>query len=337
MQRYLRIRSGRQAAVLQEAPGARPLMDLVEEYLQYQLQMEIFVASSASAVRSDFRGLTRYFERQGLPQTLEAFSTLHVGRYMADYRPRVKGATLKRWYKSFNGFAKWATARDYLSRNPVAGVRLSWVPTHRREFLFSDAEARRFLSAECDTGLLPPADRALRHLALFGGLRRNEYLKLRWKHVRWEPAEIWIYDSKASRRKGHPDLLDRVIPMCPPLRKALEALRTTVPHGPEDPVIVTKRGRPLGKDAFYQAFQGIWRAMELGSDMVPHCLRHNLAGNMLAVGATHADVALLLGHRNSAPDSRPTTTDGYIASSAARVRAYLDRYAELGDQRARSG
>lgn len=297
--------------------------------MDYQLLMRIFVPASAAAVRSDFRGFIRYLASLDLLPTLDSFSTLHLGNYLAHQRARVKGATLKRWYKSFFGCGKWAAARGYLERNPMIDIALGWVPVNRREFILSPQDALRFLTIDCRTGLLPEVDRALRCLGLFAGLRRSEYLKLLWRHIDLDRRELTIFDSKFTRRKGNSDMKDRVIPLCQPLREALAALYAVCPHNPDDHVLVNRRLQPLGRDGFYAAFGAIWGAMGVGQEVVPHSLRHSLAGNMLAVGATHADVALLLGHRNSSPDGRPTTTDLYITSSLPRVRSFLDRYAAL--------
>lgn len=302
---------------------------LLDEYLQYQLSMEKFVKASADAVRSDCRGLLRYMDQKGIKPTIAAFSTRIVADYLATNRRRVSGATLKRWYKSLNGFGRWAEDHDYIQRNPLTKVDLGWVPSHRREFMFAGAEeAQRFMNAAAQTGLIPEVDWLLRALLLFAGLRRNEVLKLSWSCVDWENRELRIYDSKATRKKGLPDLLDRVVPICPALFDALAAAYRVTGQKPGGPVVWKKPGRRLPKDAFYAAFHAIAKAAGMPDDAVPHFLRHNLASSLTGLGATAADVALLLGHRNGNSD-RPTTTDGYITSSLVRARSFVDAYCRL--------
>lgn len=208
-------------------------------------------------------------------------------------------------------------------------IQVGWVPTHRREFMFDVEGATGFLTVPVGTGLLPEIERVLRCMLVFGGLRRNEILKRRWKDVNLRENVLLIYDSKNTRRKGHPDNLDRIVPIAAPLRAALLDLGNAVDPKESDPILFLRAGRPLSKEGFYDYFHTVRNALGLGVEFVPHCLRHSLASNLIALGATMADIALLLGHSSIAQDGRRTVTDGYITSSVARVRGFLDRYAEI--------
>lgn len=308
---------------------AQSIESLLDEYLTYQLSMERFVRATADAVRSDFRGLARFMKEKGVEPTIEAFTTRVVADYLATNRRRISGATLKRWYKSFNGFGRWAENNDYIQFNPIARIDLGFVTTNRREFAFACIEgARRFLEVPAQTYLIPEVDRLLRSLLLFAGLRRNEVMKLCWSCVDWEQRELRIYDSKNTRRKNLPDMLDRIIPICPLLLDALAAAYRVAQPKPDDPVVWRKLGHRLSKEAFYTAFRSIARAAGMPDDAVPHSLRHNLASALMGLGATAADIALLLGHRNGSGE-RPSTTDGYIHSSLVRVRSFIDAYSRL--------
>lgn len=310
------------------------LIRLLEEYLEYQIQMGAFVESTASAVRSDFRGFLRHLEARGEAPTVGAFTVRHIGTYLAARRRSDRGfkpATLRRWAKSFRGFGQWARDWGYLDRNPMDAIKLEFGPVTRREFMFPDtADAYRFLTVPIKTRLLPEVDRVLRGLLLFMGLRRKEVLKLRWRHVDVASRQISIHDSKATRRKGLPDNLDRVVPMVEPLSRALSDLQSLHPFKPDDPVVFRKIGKPLSSDAFYAAFAAVAAKLALPKDVVPHSMRHNLASQLTALGATSADIALLLGHRSMGDAAhRPTTTDGYITSSLKRVSGFVDEYARL--------
>lgn len=307
---------------------------VLEEYLRHQLDMGCYVESTASAVRSDFRGLIRFLESRGVAPTISAFTVRHVGTYLATQRQSGKGfrpATLRRWCKSFRAFGKWARDWGYLERNPMDAIKPEFGPVGRREFMFAEAgDAYRFLTVPIQTRLPVGVDQVLRRLLLFGGLRRNEVLKLKRRHVDLDNQQLLIYDSKASRRKGLPDNFDRAIPLVEPLIQALAELQALHAFQPDDPVVFRKLGRPLSGESFYGAFGAVTAKLALPKDVVPHCLRHNLASQMAALGATSADIALLLGHRSAADgSSRPTATDGYITSSLKRVRGFLDEYARL--------
>lgn len=305
------------------------LPQLVEEFIAFQINMGIYVHNSGQAVRSDFRGFFRYLNDHGVRLNVDAFNPRFIADYLAFRRKQVEGSTIKRWVKSFNAFAKWAVQRNYLEQNPVADIRIGWVPTRRREFMLDVEGARRFLTVPVRTRLIPQVDQVLRNLLIFGGLRRNEILKRQWKDVDFSRNLMLIHDTKNSRRKGHPDNLDRVIPLTVPLQKALNDLYEAVRPSPGDPIVFLRPGRRLSKDAFYTYFQSLREALGLGEEFVPHSMRHSLASNLIALGATVADVALLLGHSTLQQDGRRSVTDGYVTSSLSRIQAFLNRYAAV--------
>lgn len=305
------------------------LSQLVEEFIAFQINMGIYVRNSGQAVRSDFRGFFRYLTDRGVPLTVHAFGPRFVGDYFAFRRERVAGSTIKRWIKSFNAFAKWAVQRGYIEQNPMENIRVGWVPSRRREFMLDVEGARRFLTTPIRTRLAPQVDRVLRNLLVFGGLRQNEILRRRWHDVNLEQNVLLIYDTKNTRRKGHPDNLDRVVPLVAPLANALKELQEEARPNGDDPIVFLRTGHHLSKDAFYVYFHSVREALGLGDEFVPHSMRHSLASNLIALGATVADVALLLGHSSLRYDGRRTATEGYITSSLSRVRSFLDRYAEI--------
>lgn len=170
--------------------------DLLDEFLTYHVKMELYRPNTAAAIRSDVRGLLRFLARQGIPANVNALTGRIIAQYLASEKSRVKATTLKRWVKSFNALGRWATDQGIIARNPAAGIKVGRVSPERREFLFSTEDAARFLTVSARTGLLPEVDSALRHLALFGGLRRSELLSLKWSHIDLQTNELRIYNSK---------------------------------------------------------------------------------------------------------------------------------------------
>lgn len=121
------------------------------------------------------------------------------------------------------------------------------------------------------------------------GLRIHEALNLNEQD--WGQGEtLWV------RGKHHKE---RVIPILPQARQAIEHYRQLCPYAqgiPQDPLFWGEKGKRL-QPAIFQHYIRQWRRrLNLPEHTTPHSLRHSFASHLLEGGAPLRDVQELLGH-----------------------------------------
>lgn len=284
-----------------------PLMDLAARYLEYSQHVRELAPNTLVAIRSDLRGLDRWLREQGAPPSLEGFTAANLSNYLLDLRQNAGAAsqTIHRKKQSFRGFGRWAVAQGLLTSNPADQVELGRKLARPRVVLYEHKAIQRLLGAPLDGLPLPPPSAAtLRSLLIFTGMRRSEVMGLKWGAVDLPGRRLHVFGSKNTRLKaGDPDGLDRAIPLC---QNVCAALADMKPGEPGAAIIRNRQGQPASKDQISETVRLLGAAADLPAPVTTHCFRHNLASHLLMLGATEADVALLLGH------SPKSTTMGYI-------------------------
>jgi integrase/recombinase XerC len=111
----------------------------------------------------------------------------------------------------------------------------------------------------------------------------------------------------------------RVVPIVPPVRKAIENYIRQCPYplSGTAPLFVGARGGPLNPDLVRRAVAAARRRLGLPETLTPHALRHSFATHLLARGADLRSLQELLGHASL------SSTQIYTAVDAARL---LDVY-----------
>ncbi len=165
-----------------------------------------------------------------------------------------------------------------------------------------DAAGERDRRARPDQQHVPR--RAMLAVLVFGGLRLEEMLALRWRHVDLAAPRLYVADAKSEAGVRHVDLL-------PALQEALATYKAGYAHlGPYDLVFPTRTGRKFSRDNVRNRVFG--KALELPNErriavdlpplpegLTPHTLRHTCCSLLIACGYELPRVKKMLGHADT--------------------------------------
>ncbi len=265
--------------------------------------------------RSDF-GLFLEFARRRRSRTLSpqgrgqgegapglrAFTTTLIRDYQAHMTTRRWSVnTVRRRLVELNRFAGWLVERRYLGRSPMIGVS---VPRRERRLprVLDWSQVEQIVAGE-----RKPRDRAILALLAYGGLRRGEVMA----------ADVGDYSREAPSLMVHgKGNKDRVVPLHPTARAALDAYLATRPGlGPEHALFVSWRGR-ITKQVVVLLCKRVSR--RIGRRLHPHLFRHTFATELLNRRADLRVIQKLLGHESLA------TTEIYTHVSPERQREAVE-------------
>lgn len=219
--------------------------------------------------------------------------------------------------------------RDVALREPALALHCQQVlaiPTKRYErrpvAFLNQTEIQALLDATSPLTRIGRRDRVLILVAVQTGLRVSELTQLRCQDVVFGTgAHVRCYGKGRKER-------------CTPLRRdAVSLLKSWLRErggGPDDPVFVSDRGRPLSRDAVERlvakyANRAAQACPSLKSKHVtPHVLRHGAAMDLLRHGVDRTVIALWLGHESI------VTTEMYLHADLGMKEAALSRTVPLG-------
>jgi integrase/recombinase XerD len=159
-------------------------------------------------------------------------------------------------------------------------------------------------------------DRAMLELLYATGLRVSELVMAQVAQVNFDVGYLRV-TGKGSKQ--------RLVPMGEGARQLLQqymkdARGRLLKQRVSRYVFVSRRGRPLTRQAFWKLLRR--RAQRAGITQVisPHMLRHSFATHLLEGGADLRSVQVMLGHANIA------TTQIYTHVERGRLKQVHDRY-----------
>jgi len=250
-----------------------------------------------------------------------------TGSDLRDYREALRDEDLagrRRLASSVNallgpvlGLLRWAHAQGALERLPELPRRLRQAPSRRTGI--EPADQRRLLRAVERGG--SRRDWALVLTLLDTGLRVAELCSLRWRDVELTRGRAEVRILGKGSREG-------VVPLSRRARRALLDLQAQARPGPDVPVFASRKGgRGLSPRGVQDLLAKYSRLAGTSVRLHPHQFRHALATDLLNAGQQLPTVQAILRHRS------PATTLGYTHTSAAAIRAAVEREpADPGDE-----
>jgi len=229
--------------------------------------------------------------------------------------------TIGKRLRTAKQFFQDAVDHELLLRNPFAKLVGRCGSNRARDYFVTPEEAWKVLDA------CPDAEwRALFSLARWGALRcLSEILPLTWADVDWERGRLRVPSPETAHHPGH---AERIIPLFPELRQALEELWNITPEGT---VYVINRYRSpavnlrtqlqrIIRRAGLKPWPKLWqnlratRATELAREYPQHLAAW--CGHSIRIADAHywqvtdADFAQAIGY-----PARPVTNDSQTAGS----------------------
>lgn len=251
----------------------------------------------------------------------------------------LKPGTIHTYHRVLSAVLFRAVKWKYIERNPAERADLPSI-AHRRAAYLDEPDARRLLMLLQDERILW---RAVITFDLLSGLRRAEFLGLRWCdvdldhqmiHIRqtWNylPSEGCYIDTPKSATSERPLRISRTaVLLLLEYKRWQDTQRKALGDAWQDTdgrVFTNEDGRPLFPDAVTKWFTSFVKRTGLPKVTI-HSLRHTYASLMIADGAPLVVVSHNLGHAQTS-----TTSNIYshvIAAAEAKAAEVFDRFGDL--------
>ncbi|MEO1790272.1 MAG: tyrosine recombinase XerC [Pseudomonadota bacterium] len=238
---------------------------------------------------------------------LAALTLRDMRAWLAAERDRGLSARSRaRALSSVKSFLRWLSDRDGFDASVPLSVRGPSAPAKVPRPL--PLEAARDVIARTDVQAAVPwvaaRDVAVITLLYGLGLRISEALGL---DARVAPLD----EVLRIRGKGGKE---RIVPVLPAARDAVERYRSLSPHDLSDgPLFRGVRGGPLNPRIVQKGMEQVRHQLGLPASATPHAMRHSFATHLLAAGGDLRAIQELLGHASL------STTQAYTAVDTARL------------------
>ena len=208
---------------------------------------------------------------------IDKFSQLeahHIKRYLQ----RLQGVNRTRnaHLTAIKAFCKFAS-QEYRLRNVASEVKM----------YHEDPPNARFLTEAEYNAILKVAEGAALDRIVFianTGLRASEITALTWGCVR---DGSLVFTGKGRKR--------RTVPLNKTCKELLFRLRTQNKPISKDPILLSKSGGAVRREALYKQFAGLAKKADI-EKWGPHALRHYFASRLFMAGVNIGVVSKILGH-----------------------------------------
>jgi site-specific recombinase XerD len=216
---------------------------------------------------------------------------------------------------ALKSFFKYALRKKWIDKNPAYAIRSPRVPRSLPAVLSREQTARLFRNFDVKD-FVTARDSAMIELFYDCGIRLQELLNLRLRDIQFRRMLISVL-GKGNKQ--------RILPLGASSRKAIERYLAYYeeafgPAGRNDPLFVSRRGRPISARNVRLRVEKYLRQVSDGAKKnSPHVLRHSFATHMLDEGADLESVRMILGHESL------STTQVYTHVEMGRLKSTYAR------------
>lgn len=278
------------------------------EFLYYLRVEKRYSPNTLDAYARDLSHFLHFMANHmdGLPD-LKSLEGLRTGDFRAWLAARLRNelsaTSNARALSAVRSFFRWMQKNGFAANAAIGSVRTPKTPKAvPKPLQESDArEALRIAGDWASEGWAGKRDIALLTLLYGCGLRISEALNLNMSD--W-PKE----DSLRVLGKGNKE---RIVPILPLVRKAMEDYFAASPFAPKDdaPIFRGVRGGRLDRGAAAKLMRQIRSVLGLPDSATPHALRHSFATHLLTGGGDLRAIQELLGHASLSTTQRYTDVD----------------------------
>jgi len=289
--------------------GEKKLASEISEQFLDALWLESGLsANTLSAYRSDLAAYEDWLKKKGLDLKGAGRADL-LGYLAANVRQGLSPRSSARRLSTLRRFYRYLLREGVIRDDPTADVRS---PSLGRPLpkAITEASVEKLLAVPADT-TLGRRDRAMLETMYASGLRVSELVTLSLNELDLTTGLVRV-TGKGGRERIVPlgdeaagrirDYLDRARP---------ELLGEQM----NSAVFITRRGKPMTRQAFWQLIKRYAALAGVDSELSPHSLRHAFATHLLNHGADLRSVQMLLGHADL------STTQIYTHVARARLQS----------------
>jgi integrase len=280
--------------------GNLKLQDLIEKYLA---DPEV---KALATFDQRHMHLTWWTNRYGSMRALEFPNPILLRDARDALSVKHEPGTVNRYLAAIRACLNFARAAGLVPTNLVWPPRLMLTEAKARETYLTDEQLKRVLEAASAES---PLMGAAVMFAVGVGCRQSEQLRVRWGDVDEKSATVAITVTKTeTSRRAH---------LPPAVLQALKALRGDKVLPMPKRFVFTSDGEPVKAHALIDRWEKVRKVAGLPT-LRWHDLRHASASFLIQSGATLAEVAHQLGHKNIVtakryahlvPGAKPTGAD----------------------------
>ena len=292
--------------------------EVIERFLDVLWLERGLSENTLKAYRADLDTLSQHLHAQSidlvtaLPQHLHSF--LH-----ALFKKNVSARTVARYLSTFRRFYQYLLRQNEIAMDPSAEIDAPKLGRPLPSSL-TEEEVDNLLAAPdaaSDRGL---RDRAMLETLYATGLRVSELVNLRTTELDTNAGLVRVMGKGGK---------ERLVPLGQSaidyLQRYLKRARGDLLRGRQsDALFVTKRGRPMTRQAFWQMIKRYGLVAGISTPLSPHTLRHAFATHLLNHGADLRSVQMLLGH------SDLSTTQIYTHVAQERLKKLHEQHHPRG-------
>lgn len=291
------------------SPAAR---DALQRWLDHQRALKGAAANTITAYQGDVADFIAFItNHKAEPQGLGALAILTISdmrSWMSHTRGTGVGArSMARKLSAVKAFYRWLAEREGFEPTAVLSTRSPKFQKKLPRPLAPDAARALIECVEIQSRHPWVATRDVAVLTLLWGcgLRISEALGL--KGVDAPLPDVLRIIGKGGK--------ERIVPVLPAARAAVEAYVTACPYHKEaqGPLFWSIKGRPLSPRAISQVMADARMQLGLPATATPHAMRHSFATHLLDAGGDLRAIQELLGHASL------STTQAYTAVDTARL------------------
>jgi integrase/recombinase XerD len=290
------------------SPVAEADEALIERFLHGLWLEDGLRDATLTAYRTDLRGYAGWLRRRGSGLAGAGRSELHG--YLAERMGGgLRASSAARCASTLRRFYRYCQRERLVPLDPTADLPS---PTQGRGLpgSLSEGQVERLLESPDTDSVLGLRDRAMLELLYATGLRVSELVTLRLGQLQRSHGVLRV-TGKGGR--------DRLVPIGEiALEWAERYLREARPEllgdRSSETLFVTRRGRGMTRQAFWQHVQRYATIAGIERNVSPHTLRHAFATHLVSHGADLRTVQLMLGHASL------STTQIYTHVARERLR-----------------
>ncbi|MDQ3281597.1 MAG: site-specific tyrosine recombinase XerD [Acidobacteriota bacterium] len=282
-------------------------------FLDYLAVEKGLAKNSLSAYSVDLRHFGHYLNDEHI--AVDEVERIHIVKYFQALRNAgISARSVARALAAIRGLFRFLVAERHLKTDPTENLENPKLWSNLPKSL-QPHEVEALLAAPDRSTPDGLRDAAMLELLYATGLRVSELIKVRIDEV--------VLDAGFLRTIGKGSK-ERVVPFGDTARDVmvqfLERGRPDLDKYGDPHLFLSRRGRPMSRQAFWMKIVRYAREAGVRSHISPHVLRHSFATHLLENGADLRSVQMMLGHADI------STTQIYTHVSRARLQRMYESY-----------